>query len=142
MEQTSDFIKNLLIQNSNNNEQKNSLVALKAHTDCEQCFWLIGFFYKYGIETEADLGQAVQWYQKSAEAGNAMAQNNLGACYNKGTGVEQNIQKAVELYQKAADQGYAAAQYNLGFCYENGEGVRKNPQKAIELYQKAADQGL
>src|SRR6185312_15329654 len=143
MEQIADLIKNWLIimQNNDNQEIESSLATLKAHTDCGQCFWLIGFFYTHGIETETDLGQAVQWYQQSAKTGNAIAQYNLGVCYEYGTGVEKNIQKAAELYQKAAEQGFADAQYNLGVCYDNGTGVEENIQKAVELYQKAAEQG-
>ena len=108
--QTVTLIKNWLIQNE---KQEGALTTLKAHTDCGQCFWLTGFFYESGIETETDLGQAVQWYQQSAEAGNTTAQVNLGNCYFNGTGVEKNIQKAVELYQKAAEQGHAKAQSAL-----------------------------
>src|SRR6185437_8235902 len=121
LKQVADFMKNWLIQNNDN--QESSLATLSVHTDCGQCFWLIGFFYKHGIETKTDLGQAVQWYQQSAKVGNATAQCNLGYCYKDGTGVEKNIQKAVELYQKAAKQGYARAQFNLGICYEYGKGV-------------------
>ena len=111
MQQITDFMKNWLILN--NDQQKSSLDTLKAHTDCEECSQLIGFFYAHGIETETDLGQAVQWYQQSAKTGNAEAQYNLGVFYKNGTGVEKNVQKAVELYQKAAEQGLAVAQNNL-----------------------------
>src|SRR6185312_2400024 len=99
-EQIADYTKGWLIQN--NDKHKSPLTTLKTHTDCGQCFWLIGFFYEYGIETETDFGQAVQWYQQSAKTGYATAQYSLGVCYKNGTGVEKNIQKAVELYQKAA----------------------------------------
>jgi len=139
MERIADYINNWLKQD--NNKQESSLVTLKAHANCGQCFWLIGFFYAHGIETETDLEQAFQWYQQSSMADNAVAQCSLGVCYEDGTGVEKNIQKAVELYQKAAGQGYAEAQYNLGVCYANGTGVEKNIQKAVELHQKAAEQG-
>jgi TPR repeat protein len=33
-----------------------------------------------------DHAEAVQWYGKAAEQGNAFAQYNLGACYYYGTG--------------------------------------------------------
>src|SRR5207237_87759 len=127
-EQIADYTKSWLIQN--NDKHKSPLVTLKTHTDCGQCFWLIGFFYTYGIETE--IRKTGKMYHKSAEQGYAVGQCSLGVCYKKGTGVEKNIQKAVELYQKAAEQGDAAAQNNLGVCYENGTGVEKNIQKAVE----------
>ena len=56
----------------------------------------------------------MEWYRKSAEQGNADAQNNLGCMYQNGLGVEQDDAKAMEWYQKAAEQGHTAAQSNLG----------------------------
>ena len=63
--QIADYTKSWLIQN--NDKQESSLAILKAHTDCGQCLWLIVFFYANGIETETDVGQAVQWYQQAAK---------------------------------------------------------------------------
>ena len=54
-----------------------------------------------------DLKKAVEWYTKSAEQGNAGAQNNLGLCYDNGEGVAKDLKKAVEWYTKSAEQvGY------------------------------------
>ena len=78
---------------------------------------------------------------KKAEAGDAIAQNNLGVMYANGEGVPKDAVKAVEWYQKAALQGEASAQNNLGAMYANGEGVPKDAAKAVEWYQKAAVQG-
>jgi uncharacterized protein len=91
----------------------------------------------------------------AAEAGHAIAQNNLGCMYQHGRGVEANPVKAVEFYQKgmlsrilsninalnaflspAAEAGQRDAQCNLGYMYEHGKGVEVNPVKAIEWYQK------
>ncbi|MDE4699642.1 SEL1-like repeat protein, partial [Klebsiella pneumoniae] len=47
---------------------------------------------------------------KSAEAGDAKAQYNLGVAYATGQGVRQDNRTAVEWYRKAADQGDATAQ--------------------------------
>ncbi len=52
-----------------------------------------------------DYTKAVEYYQKSAEQGDAMAQNNLGVCYDKGDGVPQSYIEAVKWYRKAAEQG-------------------------------------
>jgi TPR repeat protein len=85
--------------------------------------------------------QAVEWYQKGANQGYALAQANLGYMYDKGLGVTKDYAKAVEWYQKAANQGNATAQKNLGLMYENGNGVSKDYAKAVAWYQKAANQG-
>ena len=101
----------------------------------------LGWAYQNGLGVPKDLGKAIELYQKTADKGNAYAQNNLGLLYQNGEGVPKDLGKAVELYQKSADQGNAFGQSNLGFLYQNGEGVPKDLGKAIELYQKSANQG-
>ena len=76
-----------------------------------------------------------------AEAGEALAQFNLGGMYANGEGVLKDATQAVAWYRKAADQGYASAQFNLGVMYANGEGVPKDATQAIAWYRKATDQG-
>jgi len=79
--------------------------------------------------------------QKAAEAGNTIAQTDLGLCYELGFGVEQDKQTAVEWFRKAVEQGYDRAQRNLGNCYYYGWGVEKDMNKALEWWRKAAEQG-
>ena len=88
-----------------------------------------------------DWAQAIKWYRKSSEQGNADAQFNLGWCYKNGYGVPKDLVQAVELYRRSAEQGNAAAQNNLGICYENGDVVLKDLVQAVELYRKSAEQG-
>ncbi|MBQ7215874.1 MAG: SEL1-like repeat protein [Synergistaceae bacterium] len=95
--------------------------------------------YKYYIAK--DYEQAVVWYRKSAEQGNADGQFNLGFMYRNGYGVEQDYEQAVYWFRKAAEQGLARGQYNRGVMYENGYRVVKNLQEARKWYQLAADQG-
>ena len=78
---------------------------------------------------------------KKAEAGDAVAQYNLGEMYYEGEGVPKDAAKALEWYQKAAAQGLAKAQYNLGEMYYEGEGVPRDAAKAVGWLQKAAAQG-
>jgi hypothetical protein len=54
----------------------------------------------------------------AAEAGDKVAQNNLGVLYRDGLGVEKNPSDALSWFQKSAEQGYAKAQLNLGQLYE------------------------
>ena len=95
----------------------------------------------YNFYKNKDYTQAVEWYTKAANQGNATAQCYLGYCYEDGQGVPKSYEKAVEWYTKAANQGNARAQYNLGVCYEKGHGVPKSYEKAVEWYTKAANQG-
>jgi len=95
----------------------------------------------YDYYKKGDYSQAVEWYRKAAEQGNADAQNYLGVMYEKGQGVNQDYSQAVEWFRKAAEQGYASAQCNLGVMYELGRGVNQDDAKAVEWYRKAAEQG-
>ena len=85
--------------------------------------------------------QAVLWYKKAAEQGNAVAYNNLGLHYLNGQGVEQNHSMAAEYFTMAAQMGDADGQYNLGKCYFMGLGVPQNVQQAQFWVRKAAAQG-
>jgi TPR repeat protein len=85
--------------------------------------------------------EAVKWYRKAAEQGDAGAQLNLGVCYENGTGVAKDEAEAIKWYRLAAEQGCAGAQYNLGLYYGNGQGVVKDEAEAVKWYRKAAEQG-
>ena len=79
--------------------------------------------------------------KKSAERGDAIAQNYLGYLYIFGHSVPRDEKKGVEWYTKAAKQGDAKAQYNLGMMCSRGKGVPQDYKKAVEWYTKAAEQG-
>ena len=51
---------------------------------------MLGWCYQTGEGIPQDNEQAVKWYRKAAEQGNADAQNNLGVCYVKGEGVPKD----------------------------------------------------
>ena len=57
--------------------------------------------------------KAVECYFKSAEKGNAKAQNKLGYCYERGLGVAKNLKEAIKWYRRSAEQGNISAQNNL-----------------------------
>ena len=92
-------------------------------------------------EEERSYSEAVKWYRKSAEQGNATAQNNLGAMYANGLGVAKDESEAVTWYRKAAEQGHSRAQNYLGWMYANGRGVAKDESEAVKWYRKSAEQG-
>ena len=86
--------------------------------------------------------EAVKWFRKAAEQGEAFAQYNLGVMYADGEGVTQDYAEAVKWYRMAAEQGIAEAQFNLGNAYNSGQGVAQNYAEAVKWYSKAAEQGL
>ena len=53
--------------------------------------------------------EAVEWYKKAVEKGNARAYYSLANCYYKGQGVKIDKNKAYELYKTAAEFGIEEA---------------------------------
>ncbi len=85
--------------------------------------------------------EAAEWYRKSAVAGFAPAQNELGVLYANGLGVEKSFEQAVAWVRRAAERGVAAAQLNLAvFLAEGPESVRDR-YGAVAWYLKAAEAG-
>ena len=65
----------------------------------------LGFMYANGQGVQQDYAEAVKWYRRAADQGDADAQFNLGIVYEKGQGVQQNYAEAAKWYRRAADQG-------------------------------------
>ncbi len=91
---------------------------------------------------EADnFKEAVKWYRKAAEQGDASGQLSLGLMYRNGEGVTQDYAEAVKWFRKAALQGDSFAQYNLGVAYEKGTGVTQDRIAAHMWFNIAAANG-
>lgn len=94
-------------------------------------------FYKEGNYTEA-----MKWFLKSAEQGNADSQKKLGLMYANGYGVLQDPVMAEMWFLKSVEGGDADKQYSLGLIYENGYyGITRNYSEAVKWYRKSAEQG-
>lgn len=76
-----------------------------------------------------------------AQAGNALAQYELGNLYFYAKDSEKDVEKAFELYYKAAMQGLEEAFFNVAYMYGQGEGTSKNQNEAFKWYQKSAEYG-
>jgi len=85
-----------------------------------------------------DYGSAVAQFERSAQGGDATAQNNLGVLYLKGRGVAQDYGRARELFQAAAEQHLPGAMFNLGMMYLRGYGVTPEATRAADWFQRAA----
>jgi TPR repeat protein len=63
---------------------------------------------------EGDYENALEYWTKAAELGNAVAHYNLSVMYDKGEGVEKDDKKAMYLAEEAAIGGHPEARHNLG----------------------------
>ncbi len=60
--------------------------------------------YSEGKGVPKDCAEAVGWWRKAAEQGNAKAQYNLGLMYDNGEGVPQDYAQAHKWYNLAASR--------------------------------------
>jgi hypothetical protein len=61
----------------------------------------IGYLYSSGQGMDQDTSQAMMWYQKAADQGNATANHNIGCLYEHGEGVDSDFSKAATWYRKS-----------------------------------------
>ena len=85
--------------------------------------------------------QSFHWYSRSALAGYANGQCNLGACYEHGLGCTQSYVKAVKWYRRSATKAMGTASMNLGYCTLWGHGVPADKVEALRLFRLAVEQG-
>ena len=98
--------------------------------------------YRIGDElTQQDYAEAIRWYRRAAEQGDAAAQNDLGSMYLNGFGVTKDTTEAARWYRKSAEQGVAIAQFNYAVRCLHGDGVERDDAEAVLWLSKAADQG-
>lgn len=91
----------------------------------------------------SDFREALKWFEKAADAGNATAMAKAASIYYAGVGnVARNRRKAFHLYLRAAESGNHHGMLRVGIFYSSGEWpAEQNYQKAAEWFQKAAELG-
>jgi len=96
-----------------------------------------------GIEAERrrQFTEALEWFRKAADQGDAEGRVRVGNMYRMGLGVQQDYAEALRFYRMAADQGNPNAQNNLAFMYQQGLGVKQDYPEAARLLQLSANQG-
>lgn len=99
--------------------------------------------YQAGVDaySNRDFRTAMTEWLPLAEAGDATAQNSVGALYDHGLGVDEDDAEAARWYQLAAEQNLPLAMRNLANMYAGGHGLPFDKAQAEQWYQKAASLG-
>jgi TPR repeat protein len=81
---------------------------------------------------------------KSAKAGDAKSQLELGVMKSEGLWLIKDNKEAIEWWKKSAEQGYVPAQVMMGAVYLGGVRTDKDLEKADKWFNKAIelDNGL
>ena len=88
-----------------------------------------------------DYGTAFRLFTDHAQAGDPIAQNNLGVLYLQGRGVHKDLGAARVWFERAAAHKLPGAMHNLGMLYLRGYGVSKDPVLGAHWLTQAAESG-
>ncbi len=99
--------------------------------------------FKAGVDAyqKGDFVGAAKEWRPLAEAGDPIAQFNLGLLYLDGHGVPQSPAEAANWFRRAAEQDYTEAQHNLGAMYGSGQGVKRDYVQAYKWLNICAAKG-
>ena len=101
----------------------------------------LGIMCRDGEGVTKDKQEAVKWFLRAAQNGDASAQHELGRAYETGVGVLQDKQEAFKWYQKAAYRGDNMAERKVGRFYEEAGNSPQNRIAAHKWLSLAAAQG-
>jgi TPR repeat protein len=77
--------------------------------------------------------EALVYFRKAAEQGNADGQFSLGAMYESGEGVKRDVAEGRKWITKAAEQGHSAAINAMALAYmSGGMGIPEEARKGAE----------
>ncbi|MDZ7821789.1 MAG: tetratricopeptide repeat protein [Candidatus Marinimicrobia bacterium] len=113
-------------------------LTLAAESGNAEAMYRLAYYCQYGIGTEKNSEQAMNWYRRSAEAGSHQAQNKMGMVYYTGSGTGQDYGSAREWFIKSARGGNDQAQYMLGKIYSAGEGIEPDTARAVKWLKKVS----
>jgi len=103
---------------------------------------MLGEMYEFGHGREADITNALQWYEMAAAQDHKGAMFRLGMLNLTGKAGSFDPTKARKWFTKAAAAGHMQASNELGLMYYQGNGVSVSPAEAVKHIRKAADAGL
>jgi TPR repeat protein len=97
--------------------------------------------YEKGCGVKQNVEEAVRWWRKGAEQGDARCLYEMGRASELGLGVARDEDQAWIYLNKAADLKYPAAFTRIGTWHLQGKRGKASPVDAVAWFQKAADLG-
>lgn len=136
---------NRLMENENISRNEFLRILKKATTGNGEAACLVGKSYEYGLGTEKDLEQAIEFYTASLSRGYDGALNPLTRVFRKNREFEKaflSYEYYVELYKSGVLELNAEIYYYLGLHYYLGFHCDKDELKAIDFMKIAAKNGF
>lgn len=124
------------------NAQADQKLINKAHQGDTKAMITLALCYQNGAGVAHDSIQAVKWFQKAADQGDADAWLYLSTYYLRGTcGFAKDSARYFAIRKEWAEKGHPNGLAALGIAYECGRGCKADTAKAVELYEQALKKG-
>lgn len=102
----------------------------------------LAIMYRTGSDgVELSIQEAMKWYKKAANKGDAIAMGWVGWLCLGNMGYEKDEANAYKWLKKACKAGDVSSNYHLAMCYRKGTGVKENIAKSIQWLQKGVEEG-
>jgi TPR repeat protein len=104
----------------------------------------LAYCYYGGRGVTEDPAQAVAWFQKASDLGDAASKAALGTSLLSGharAGVAKDAARGLALVREALELGYSPALYSVARCYLEGVGVEKDAAHGVALLREVITQG-
>src|SRR6185295_6454947 len=102
-------------------------------------FFNLAVTYYTGKGAPKDRREAVRWFKRASDSGDALSSYNLAVLYRDGDGVDADPAESLKWFSKAANSGNADAALHLGWLYQTGTEVPLSTTRARLWYEKALD---
>jgi TPR repeat protein len=103
---------------------------------------LLGVWNYEGTCCKINEEEALKWYKKAADNGNAVGTKLIGDFYTLGKGgLKSSYELGMKYYKIAASKGNTDAQYAISIMYRNGMGVKPNISESLTWAKLAAKNG-
>jgi len=103
---------------------------------------LVNTIIEYGRssnEVMRVLEDALGFFKKAADQGDANGLYNYGMCHARGLGTPRNDEKAFSCFRAAAEKGHPDAINNIGWFFREGRIVGKDLELSTKWFKKSAD---
>lgn len=97
--------------------------------------------YAILLKDQENYAEALTWFRKAAELGNAESMTHLGLMYSNGQGVNTDYAEAMKRFKMAADNGDTQGMVQIGHLHMDGKAVAADYSEGIAWYTKAAEKG-
>lgn len=91
------------------------LVRKSAELGDADCQYYLAMMYQEGRWLSSSPALALDWFNKAAKQGSAVAQIELGLIHEKGlNGTKQDLKRSLDWFGRAAKQGHAVGMFHYG----------------------------